>query len=451
MEADVVQSRGAGLPAFWPRRVFYGWMIVFISFLASMLSSGIAGYGFGAFIRILSDPVRGPGWSRSAISLVSVFRNFGTVFAAPVLGRYADRRRGPQALMASGALASGIVLLLLSRSTELWHFYVLFGVVWGVSMMALGGQILGPAVVSKWFVRKRGRALGIATMGVSAGGVIVIPLTTLFISLFGWRGAWSALGVVLLVTILPLGAFFMRREPGDVGLFPDGDSAEVAGAPRTGAGSAATGLRVQGSYTVRQAFGTRAFWALVVTQTLSGMGLQAALIHQIAYVEDKGFSFATATVVATAMAFFAAAGKVPWGMIAERVPVRFVMGFAFALAAGSMLFMVLGQTLTMLYLYAVGFGLGVGSMPPLSGLAWANYFGPRHQGALRGWATPLTRWTSGVTPFMAGLVYDRAGSYDLAFFALSATWAIAALAVLTAGAPKEPPSAETTPAVSGAP
>jgi MFS family permease len=176
------------------------------------------------------------------------------------------------------------------------------------------------------------------------------------------------------------------------------------------------------------------------------MGLQAALIHQIAYVEDKGFTFGSATAVATTMAFFAAAGKVPWGMVAERVPVRFVMGFAFTMAAVSMPILVVGNSLPMLYFYAAAFGLAVGSLPPLSGLAWANYFGPKHLGALRGWATPLTRWTSGVTPFLAGLAYDRAGSYDIAFLALSAAWAVAALAVLTAGAPKEPPSVEPSPA-----
>ena len=96
MTTSVASTTAHGLPRFWPRRVFYGWMIVFISFAASMMSSGIAGYGSGAFIRILSDPVQGMGWSRAAISAVSLFRNFATLFAAPVLGRYADRRRGPQ-------------------------------------------------------------------------------------------------------------------------------------------------------------------------------------------------------------------------------------------------------------------------------------------------------------------------------------------------------------------
>jgi MFS family permease len=259
MATAATGEKGARPPRIWPERIFYGWMIVFISFLASMLSSGIASYGFGAFIRILSDPARGPGWSRASISLVSVFRNFSTLFAAPVLGRFADRKRGPQVLMATGALASGIVLLLLARSTQLWQFYLLFGVVWGVSMMALGGQILGPTVVSKWFVRKRGRALGIATMGVSAGGVIVIPITTLFIALFGWRGAWAALGVVILVTLLPLGAVFMRRQPEDLGLLPDGDRPEAAGAARPEPSRSTAALRVQGSFTVRQAFRARAF------------------------------------------------------------------------------------------------------------------------------------------------------------------------------------------------
>ncbi len=453
METGVAQAWGAGLPRLWPRRVFYGWMIVFISFWDSMLTAGIGGYGFGVFLRFLSSPVvdGGMGWSRGAISFVAMIRMFTTMGVAPVLGRFVDRRRGPQVLMVSGSLLAGAALIALYWVQAIWQFYLLFGVIWGGAMTALGGQIMGPTIVSKWFVRKRGRALAVATMGVSAGGVVAIPLSTLFITLFGWRAAWAALGVVMLVTILPLGAFYMRRQPEDVGLLPDGESPEAADqrGGRPAGPAIAARIGIQGSYTVRQAFRARSFWVLVVAQTLSSMGLSPVLMHQVAYVQDKGFTLAAAATIGTVFALFAAAGKVPWGMVAERVPVRYVMGFAFVGAGLSLWFLIEGQSLPALYAFAVLFGLFVGSMPPLSNLAWASYFGRDHLGTIRGYSTPLTRWTGGVAPVFAGLVYDWAGVYSLAFVVFSVGWILAGLAVLAAGAPKEPPSAETTPTETG--
>ena len=439
-------ERGSGVPRFWPKRVFYGWMIVFISFWDSMLTAGIGNYGFAVFMRILSSSSPGLGWSRAAISAVTLVRMLTTMVLAPLLGRYADRRNGPRILMMVGATFAGVALLLMALMQELWHFYLLFGVVWGGAMTALGGMILGPSIVSKWFVRRRGRALAIATMGVSAGGVVAIPLTTVFINVLGWRMAWAALGIVMLATILPLGGFCMRRQPEDVGLLPDGDSVEPSPKSPEGRGREAVpaGMGVQGSFTAREAFRTRALWVLAIGDTLGALSLTPVLIHQVAYVEDKGYSLATAAMIGTMVAAFAAVGKVPWGMVAERVPVRYVMAFAFSIAGVSLWFLIRGQSLYPFYAYAAFFGLSMGAAPPLRNLAWASYFGRNHLGAIRGYATPLTRWAGGFGPLFAGLVYEWVGTYNIAFVVFSVSWVLSGVVILLAGPPKEPPSGERT-------
>ena len=405
-----------------------------------MLTAGIGNYGFGVFIRILSSPELGMGWSRTAISAVAVVRMFTTMALAPLLGRYADRRNGPRILMVVGSLAAGTALLFMALMQELWHFYFLFGVVWGGAMTALGGMILGPAIVSKWFIKRRGRALAIATMGVSAGGVVAIPLTTVFITLFGWRLAWVALGIVMLSTIFPLGLFAMRRSPEDVGLLPDGASPNTGTSTTEQINSKGTLnlIAVQGSYTAKKAFRTRAFWVLIVTDTLGAMSLTPVLIHQVAYIGDKGFGLGTAAAIGTMVAAFAAIGKIPWGVLAEKIPVRFAMGIAFVSAGISLTLIVIGDSLVMLYAYAILFGFTMGSAPPLRNLAWASYFGRDNLGAIRGFATPLTRWAGGLSPLFAGLVYDLAGSYDMAFLVFAICWSMSGLVVLAAGDPKEP-------------
>lgn len=427
------------IPSFWPKRVFYGWSIVFVSFWDSMLTAGIGGYGFGVFMRHLSSPSGGLGWSRGAISWVALIRMITTLILSPVVGKFADTRDGPRIMMVIGAIIAGFALIVMYWLQSLWQFYVLFGVVWGGAMTALGGMLLGPAIVSKWFIRKRGRALAIGTMGISAGGVIAIPLVTILIDQFGWRLAWVILGIIMLTTILPLGGIFMRRSPEDVGLKPDGDSdTNPIDSSSKSSNQAIKTEAITGSYTLKQSFSSKVFWVLIGAQTLGGLSLPPVLMHQLAYMEDKGFDAGTAAAIGTIAALFAGIGKIPWGMLAERFPVRYVMAVAFVSAGMSLWILVTGKTLSSLVIYGIFYGLGMGGMPPLFNLAWASYFGRDHIGEIRGWATPLTRWTGGVSPVFAGLIYDWVGSYNIAFIVFSISWILAGIASLFAGNPKEP-------------
>ena len=109
----------------------------------------------------------------------------------------------------------------------MWQFYLTFGIVFSTISVTIGWQLLGPAVLSKWFVRLRGRAMGISAIGVSVGGIIVAPIAGLLVANMGWRAAWLVLGVGMIVILTPAAALLMRRQPGDVGLVPDGSAPTV--------------------------------------------------------------------------------------------------------------------------------------------------------------------------------------------------------------------------------
>jgi len=419
---------------------FYGWVIVFISFWSSMLISGLSSYGFSLFIRALNEQL---GWSRGAISGVSFFRTLIAMVMGPFIGRYADRLRGPQVLSSIGGFLAGGSLILLAFVQELWQFYLIFGILWGVAMITLGGQVVGPAVVSKWFDRKRGRALSIATMGISAGGVIVVPLAGFFIGLYGWRGAWAVFGVIMLLTVLPLGYFFMRRQPEDMGLLPDGDA---AGGPAQQAVKKGRLLSVRGSYTRKQAVRTRAFWVFAAAQALTGLVFVSVLIHQVAYVQDKGFSLGEAAAVGALVATFAGISKIPVGFLADRFPARYLIAGSFLLS-GSALWLLITATSAsgpIIYVYSVLYGLGVGAGPVLNTTAWAGYFGRKNLGGILGISTPLTQWTGGIGPVFAGFMFDVFGSYDIAFITFSVAFFLGAVCMLFAGPIKEPDAQVTT-------
>ena len=309
--ADWVARRFIGRP------FFYGWLIVLITFTTAMTTAGISGYGLSFFIVPMSEEL---GISRTQFSAIAVFR-LALLPLLPFLGLLVDRKHGPRLLVTIGSIIAGLVLMSTSLVQELWQFYLMYGVIFGLAMFSMGGQLVGPAVISKWFIRKRGRAMAIGTMGISTGGFIIAPMAGWFVGEFGWRTAWVLLGIFMIVAITPMAALFMRRQPEDIGLLPDGDTPGGGrGRPRPGLAS------TEYPWTVREAFRTRALWIMMGVQSLGSMGLMPVIFHQVAYIQDKSFSLATATAVAATLAFFAIVAKPIWGFTGgAHIHVRWVI------------------------------------------------------------------------------------------------------------------------------
>ncbi|MSQ41234.1 MAG: hypothetical protein EXR55_06235 [Dehalococcoidia bacterium] len=153
------------------KRLFYGWVIVLVSFISSLIIGGVRGWGLPFFILPTSQEL---GASRTEFSGFCLFR------LLPFLGFLVDKRHGPRLLMMAGALLGGLALILTSQVQEAWHFYLTFGVLFNLATLLIEGQLVGPAILSKWFIRMRGRAIAIEAMGISGGGLLP-----------PWPGGWS--------------------------------------------------------------------------------------------------------------------------------------------------------------------------------------------------------------------------------------------------------------------
>ncbi len=431
-------NRPAGVVIVWERltggRVFYGWSIVGIAFSASMITAGISGYGLSFFLIPMSDELN---VSRAEFSTITLFR-LASLPVIPLLGLLVDKKHGPRLLLTFGSVLAGLTLIATSRVETLWQFFIVFGVIFSIAVFTMGGQLVGPAVLAKWFVKRRGRVMAISAIGISGGGLVVAPIAGWLVSELGWRTAWAVLGLVMIVTIAPISALFMRRQPEDIGLRPDGLKVESAG--NNGTGSPDQTDRVDDEYpwTVRQAIRTRALWILLGVQSLAMVALMPVLFHQVAYVQDKGFTLATATGVATTLAGFAIVGKLVYGYLVERIAVRWVLAMSL-IPAGMSLFLLVGAGgTTMLYTYAVAHGLTMGGFPPLMNVAFAEHFGRKHLGAIRGVVTPVGNVLAAVSPVIAGWMWVRTGSYDTPFTILGFAWLAAGVLALSAAAPKLP-------------
>ena len=416
---------------------FYGWVIVALTFSTSMVTAGISGYGLSFFVVPMSEAL---GVTRAEFSSITLFR-LAAIPLVPFLGMLVDRREGPRLVIVIGSTAAGLSLIASSFVQNMLQFYLTFGIFFGIAMMAMGGQLVGPAVLAKWFVKRRARVMAISAIGISGGGFIIAPIAGQLVDQFGWREAWVILGVGMILIIAPAAALLMRRQPSDVGLMPDGigqAQPRADAATANGADAVPFGEPYEYPWTVREATRTLAFWALLAAQVLSLASLMPILFHQVAYMQDKGFSLGDATLAATTLAGFAILGKIVYGAIVERVHVRWVLAFSMVPAGLSVLLLVVGSSFEFLMAYAVVHGLTMGGFMPLMNVALAQYFGRQHMGAIRGAFTPLANVVGAVSPFAVGWMWQWFGSYDIAFVLAGGGWFLGGFIVLMARQPREP-------------
>lgn len=412
------------------RRFFYGWWIVVVSLLSDLVGTGATAYTFGVFYKPMGVEF---GWSRSLIAGAVTLRSITSGLVGPVIGPLVDRL-GPRLIMVSGGMIGGLTIMAMGFMGNIVHLYILYGVIGALALTATG-PLVTQTTVAKWFIRKRGRATAITAMGVSIAGMILVPITAYLIDAYGWRVAWSALGLLALVVMVPLSAIFMRRTPEDYGLQPDGESDPKA----TQAGSASAPARaLETTWTLRAAIRTKALWLIILAFDLASMSISAILLHQVNYMSDKGFSTTTAAAVVSFYAFCAILAKLIWGIIAERVPVRYLNFVCFTGGAAGILILIQANTTFHLFLFAVVYGLTRGAYVLLIPLTYANYFGRAFLGAIRGFTYPFNIIASVGGQLFAAAVYDFTKSYDLAFYLFAGTSMLAGAILLLAKPPRAP-------------
>lgn len=412
-------------------RFFYGWVIVAIGFVGDFLAAGTGGYTFGLFFRPMQAQL---GWSRTTLAFSQTVRSLATGLSGPIIGPMVDRF-GARIIMVMGAVLGGMGLIGLYWVSAPWQFYVLYGVCAALGIAEFGNLVVG-AAIAKWFVRKRGRAMAVTTMGVSSGGLVLVPVTSWIIDSYGWRMAWVFFGVLILVLITVPAALFMRSTPESMGLRPDGDP-DPESKPPSEAGHAPPVVTPQEhSWTLGEAVRTRAFWLLVPGFNLGGLALTAMLLHQVPYIQDKGFSTTTAAAVASTFAFGALVCKLPWGFLVEKVPVRYCVMAMYIGSAVGLTILIAAQSTPVLFLYALVYGLNIGATGVLSSVAWANYFGRTFIGTIQGFVAPFQMGSTALSPLFAAWVYDTLGSYNYAVMTFIATYLLAAVVIYLAKPPQ---------------
>lgn len=405
-------------------KLYYGWVIVGVAVFINMMAGSLATV-FGLFILPMQKDLS---WPRTTIVLSTTIAALLGAIMAPLVGPIIDRYGG-RVLTTAAALFGGGSIALASQAHAPWQFYLAYGV-FGAAVIQNAGVQVTSVVVAKWFVARRGRALGFAFAGLSLGSLVMVPVLTVIIASLGWRAGFVAMGALLAVGIALPTALFLRRTPEDMGLLPDGAQrveTTVAAGHRQ---------RTEPSWTLREALRTRTLWLLLVAWLLASFPLSAYFIHVIPYLRgERGFGN-LANAAWTTWFAFAFASKLVWGYLSERIPVRFSVAACFmGEAAGVALLLWVGQSAPMLFLWSVVGGLGHGPFAQLQTLIWADYYGRPFLGTIRGALSAPSTLASALGPLLAAYVYQEQGSYRVVWLLFAVLFVTAMFLVLLAAPP----------------
>ncbi len=419
--AGWVRQRLRG-PSQWP--FFYGWVIVATLFLVNFGTMATGTLNFGLFVIPMGEDLdmsRGfIGWSQTTRMVAGGISGF-------FLGRLLDRHGG-RLLIVVASITTGACMVGLFFVQNSWQFLGLFTVMGLIGLSAPGG-LLTSVPVAKWFVRQRGRALALATMGLGMGGIAFMPITQILIDGVGWRSAWLILALVSMTLTAPLALIFLRKQPEDMGLLPDG-RAHVN--PNLQRGQPKEEIQ----WTAAQAMKTRTFWRLILFFGLLGLAAGGGSIHRLPYWVEQGFDASLVSYAFAADAAGAALMALAAGFMVDRFPVRYVgaaSSVGFAVAIGLMFF-----TSHPFFLFAsvILFGISVGANMIVTTFVWADYYGRAFLGTIRGIVLPATLVTSGAGAPIAGYIYDFSHSYLPVWWILMGLYVLAALVILGTPAPK---------------
>jgi MFS family permease len=402
------------IASFFP--FYYGWVIVAVSLLTLLMAYGI----WWSFPLFYVSMLKEFGWSRAGTAAIftvgSIVYGFGSFPAGALIDRLGPRKLLP---LASLTVAAGC--LVSAAAVEKWHFYVAYGIFMGIGTICMGYVPIA-ALISNWFIQRRGTAMGIALMGNVAPPLLAFPVQEL-ISLVGWRNAYLVLAAALLTAIVPLTLFFMRTRPQELGLEADGGPARQAldrgkkrGAGARGSPEVVNREWVETEWRLGNSLKTFQFWALTGVMLTLGIGSGTIMGHLVAMVVDLGRSREVAAFIFSLAGLIAAAGRLS-GFLSDRVGREITFTLLTSLhivSVFALLIFLKNAQVWPLYVYAVAFGFGYGLCSPTLGAGAADLFIGRSFGRILGFSNIAYGVGQGIGAWAAGMVFDSTGSYDWA-------------------------------------
>ncbi len=407
-------------------RFFYGWVMVAVAGLGIFASGPGQSHTFSVFI----DPIsRDLGISRATIATSYGLATLIAALVLPQTGRLVDRF-GPRLGLIAISLALGASCMFFGAAANLLWLAVAFAL---LRFVGQGSMMLGCAnLVSQWFSRRRGTALGLMAVGFGISMAVHPPLGQLLIDWLGWRQAWVVLGLLTWLVMLPALALLAIDKPEDVGLGPDGEKTAAA------AGDGGTDKPVVTGLTLGEALRTTTFYIVAVGWFLVAMLVTTLHFWQVEVLTRQGLSSEFAARAFTISAITMVLAMPIVGRLFDRIRTRYMFAAGLAVTATSLTLLTFADSAAATLVYAVTFGINNAFSMTMFGYLWARYFGRRHLGSIQGTGQMIGIIGASVGPFPVGWAIDMFGDatgmlHVLAIFPA----AMAVIAVTFLRAPKD--------------
>jgi MFS family permease len=400
-------------------KVFYGWWITLLMLYILFFSGGMGFYSYQVFVPRFEEAF---GWTRFQTVVPAAVWALVYGLSGFFVGAWVQRF-GIRKVVITATLSGTVLFLALSLITQLWQLYVLLALL-GVTVAATT-LIPAQTVITLWFNEKRGRAMGLALMGIGLGGMLLTPLVAWLIQEVGWRGTYRISALAILVLTLPPVLLFLKNRPSDIGEVPDGRAAAGAGE-----------VHVPTGIPARRAVRTPAFWLLFFTYLLQLYVMSAINVNTTAFAEGMGYTPLVAPLFMAFAVGISVPGRFLSGWLTDRIAPQVLMAFAGLL---------LGCSAIALHLLVIEFGmigyapiwtfgflqgLGIAAATVVLPILVGRCFGDLEFGKIQGLV--MAGFAVGVIfggP-SAARIFDTTGSYAWAFVLCAACGAISMVLVL---------------------
>lgn len=422
---------------------YYGWIVVGASSTVVFARMAPAITTLTVLIFPISHQL---GWSRTLIAGSVSAGALASLVLSPVVG-WAIDRFGARPVLVVSVLVLGVAMISLAWATVPLTFYLAFAA--GRVVFHTSAPIGASTVAARWFIRKRGRAIGMIFLFGAIGGVVFTMVASLVVESHGLKATWIAMGLVVLVFSVAPSLLLVAERPEDIGLLPDGEPPDSTDAEK-GAGaivpvgvpdSPATVLpRAQmttdtDSWTLGEAVRTKTFWLLVFMGFASFFVHTSIGVHMGAYFRDVGLGATSAALAVSLSWSVSAVGSLIWGWVTDRIDVRYAYSGMFLFQAGSTLYLIfVGGTLGV-FLASGLFGIVSAGSNVVPSVIYANYFGRSSLGRIRGLGEVGVLLGQATGPVIAGILFDLRGGYSTIFTAFVVMALVCSLLVLKARAP----------------
>jgi len=383
--------------------IYWGWFVVTGAFFVLSVSYG-ARYCFGIFVHPMFVDYH---WQMSAISLGFSINILMYALGGLVSGRLLDRM-APRWIMTIGACVVALGFISTGFIHTPGQLYLTYGVVCGIGSAGIG-VVVNSSSVGKWFVRHKGLAIGVASIGIGFGTMVLTPVVGYIVENYHWRNGFIFLGVIVLVVSVLVSQMLMgKSRPEEYGMLPDGDQPGIKTLERK-----EDIPNVSSSSVLRD----HRFWVLVICFSGAIMAEMMMFVHQVSYAVDNSIGRIAAASSLGTIGVASIFGRFFFGWISDHIgDPKYSAFLGFLVMASGMLILLNTETAGMLYVYALVFGFGYGSLAPMMPVLLSDRFGRDVLGSAYGLLTFFTAGIGGVIgPVLGGIIYDRSGSYDHAW------------------------------------